>query len=199
MDIAEYKALVAEEDCRLEAGSEVGRLMDEAAYAAQRVTARINNGSHTQEELCELFSELTGHAVDKSFKLFPPLYTDFGKNIKVGRNVFINSGCCFQDQGGIEIGDGTLIGHQVVIATLNHDPDPEKRGDMFPRPVKIGAKVWIGSHATLLPGVTVGEGAIVAAGAVVTRDVPPRSVVAGVPARVIKSIRPHCKSWLEGV
>ena len=188
MDIAEYKALVAEEGCRLEAGSEVGRLMDEAAYAAQRVTARINNRSHTQEELCELFSELTGRAVDKSFKLFPPFYTDFGKNIKVGRNVFINSGCCFQDQGGIEIGDGTLIGHQVVIATLNHDPDPEKRGDMFPRPVKIGAKVWIGSHATLLPGVTVGEGAIVAAGAVVTRDVPPRSVVAGVPARVIKSI-----------
>lgn len=188
MDIAEYKALVAEEGCRLEAGSEVGRLMDEAAYAAQRVTARINNGSHTQEKLCELFSELTGRAVDKSFKLFPPFYTDFGKNIKVGRNVFINSGCCFQDQGGIEIGDGTLIGHQVVIATLNHDPDPEKRGDMFPRPVKIGAKVWIGSHATLLPGVTVGEGAIVAAGAVVTRDVPPRSVVAGVPARVIKSI-----------
>lgn len=188
MDIAEYKALVAEEGCRLEAGSEVGRLMDEAAYAAQRVTARINTGSHTQEELCELFSELTGRAVDKSFKLFPPFYTDFGKNIKVGRNVFINSGCCFQDQGGIEIGDGTLIGHQVVIATLNHDPDPEKRGDMFPRPVKIGAKVWIGSHATLLPGVTVGEGAIVAAGAVVTRDVPPRSVVAGVPARVIKSI-----------
>ena len=188
MDIAEYKALVAEEGCRLEAGSEVGRLMDEAAYAAQCVTARINTGSHTQEELCELFSELTGRAVDKSFKLFPPFYTDFGKNIKVGRNVFINSGCCFQDQGGIEIGDGTLIGHQVVIATLNHDPDPEKRGDMFPRPVKIGAKVWIGSHATLLPGVTVGEGAIVAAGAVVTRDVPPRSVVAGVPARVIKSI-----------
>lgn len=188
MDIAEYKALVAKEDCRLEAGSEVGRLMDEAAYAAQRVTARINNEFHTREELCELFSELTGRAVDKSFKLFPPFYTDFGKNIKVGRNVFINSGCCFQDQGGIEIGDGTLIGHQVVIATLNHDPDPEKRGDMFPRPVKIGAKVWIGSHATLLPGVTVGEGAIVAAGAVVTRDVPPRSVVAGVPARVIKSI-----------
>ena len=188
MDIAEYKALVAEEGCRLEAGSEVGRLMDEAAYAAQRVTARINNGSHTQEELSELFSELTGRAVDKSFKLFPPFYTDFGKNIKVGRNVFINSGCCFQDQGGIEIGDGTLIGHQVVIATLNHDPDPEKRGDMFPRPDKNGAKQWIGSHATLLPGVTVGEGAIVAAGAVVTRDVPPRSVVAGVPARVIKSI-----------
>ena len=128
MDIAEYKALVAEEGCRLEAGSEVGRLMDEAAYAAQRVTARINNEFHTQEELCELFSELTGRAVDKSFKLFPPFYTDFGKNIKVGRNVFINSGCCFQDQGGIEIGDGTLIGHQVVIATLNHDPDPEKRG-----------------------------------------------------------------------
>ena len=152
------------------------------------MTARINNGYHTREELCELFSELTGRAVDMSFKLFPPFYTDFGKNIKVGRNVFINSGCCFQDQGGIEIDDGTLIGHQVVIATLNHDPDPEKRGDMFPRPVKIGAKVWIGSHATLLPGVTVGEGAIVAAGAVVTRDVPPRSVVAGVPARVIKSI-----------
>lgn len=172
---------------------------DSLYQEAIKITMEINNSYHTPKELRQMMSRLIGKRVDDTFRMFPPFYTDFGKNIKIGKNVFFNSGCHFQDQGGIEIGDGTLIGHQVVIATLNHDPDPEKRGDMFPRPVKIGAKVWIGSHATLLPGVTVGEGAIVAAGAVVTRDVPPRSVVAGVPARVIKSIRPHCKSWLEGV
>ena len=95
-------------------------------------------------------------------------------------------GCCFQDQGGIEIGDDVLIGHQVVIATLNHDLDPAKRGNMTPAPVKIGNKVWIGAHATVLPGVTVGEGAVIAAGAVVTKDVPANTVVAGVPAKPIK-------------
>ncbi|MDE6398761.1 MAG: sugar O-acetyltransferase, partial [Clostridiales bacterium] len=126
--------------------------------------------------------------IDGGFRLFPPFYTDCGRNIKVGKDVFINSGCCFQDQGGIEIGDGAFIGQQTVIATLNHDMLPDCRGDMFPKPVKIGKRVWIGAHATILPGVTVGDNAVIAAGAVVTRDVPPDTVVAGVPARAVKSI-----------
>ena len=120
--------------------------------------------------------------------MFPPFYTDCGKNITVGKRVFINSGCCFQDQGGVEIGDDVLIGQQVVIATLNHDLHPEKRASMTPKPVKIGNKVWIGAHATILPGVTIGDGAVVAAGAVVTKDVPPNTVVGGVPAKIIKEI-----------
>ena len=102
--------------------------------------------------------------------------------------VFINAGCCFQDQAGITFGDGALIGHQVVIATLNHDLDPDNRASMIPAPVVIGKNVWIGSHATVLAGVTVGDNSVIAAGAVVTKDVPPSVVVAGVPARVIKKL-----------
>ena len=102
--------------------------------------------------------------------------------------MFINSGCKFQDQGGITIGDDVLIGQNAVIATLNHAMDPARRGDMIPAPVRIGNQVWLGANVTLLPGVTVGDGAVVAAGAVVTKDVPPRTIVAGVPAKVIKEI-----------
>lgn len=120
--------------------------------------------------------------------MFPPFYTDCGKNITVGKDVFINSCCCFQDQGGIEIGDGVFIGQQVVIATLNHDFAPDKRGNMIPKRVKIGNRVWIGAHATICPGVTVGDNAVIGAGAVVTHDVPENAVVAGVPAKIIKRI-----------
>ena len=120
--------------------------------------------------------------------MFPPFYTDYGRNIRVGKRFFINSGCCFQDQGGIELGDGCLIGHQVVIATLNHDLDPNKRGSMIPAKVTLGKNVWVGAHATILPGVKIGDNAVIAAGAVVTKDVPANTVVAGVPARVIKRI-----------
>lgn len=135
-----------------------------------------------------LFSELIGKPVDESFCLFPPFSTDCGKNITIGRNVFSNSGCRFQDQGGIKIGDGTLIGHNVVLATLNHDIDPNKRSDIYPRPIDIGKNVWIGANATILPGVTVGDGSIIAAGAVVTKNIPANVIVGGVPAKTIKKI-----------
>lgn len=187
MDHEEYKARTARGEY-IEAGSEAHVFMTDAAREAQRITAEINGAYHTAGELRALFGELTGEQVDDSFGLFPPFYTDFGRNIRVGKNVFINSGCCFQDQGGIELGDGCLIGHQVVIATLNHDLDPQKRGGMFPAPVRLGKNVWVGAHATILAGVTIGDNAVIAAGAVVTRDVPPDTVVGGVPARVIKKI-----------
>lgn len=102
--------------------------------------------------------------------------------------MFINMCCCFQDQGGIEIGSGVLIGHGVYIATLNHAFDPSRRGDMTAARVKICDDVWIGSGARILPGVTIGKGAIVAMGAVVTKDVPARAIVAGVPARVTGNV-----------
>ena len=171
------------------AGSEAHLHMHEAANNARKIMSKINDSYHTMPELRELFAELTGQEIDENFGLFPPFYTDYGKNIKLGKGVFINEGCCFQDQGGIEIGDNALIGQQVVIATLNHDLAPDKRANMIPAPVKIGNNVWIGAHATILAGVTIGDNAVVAAGAVVTKDVPANVVVGGVPAKIIKTIK----------
>lgn len=172
----------------IKAGSEAHLKMHELSARAQKITTRLNYGYHEPEETVRLFSELTESKVDDSFRCFLPFYTECGINIKLGKNVFINSGCCFQDHAGIEIGDGTLIGHQVVIATLNHAQDPVSRADMFPKPVKIGKNVWIGAHATILPGVTIGDNAIIAAGAVVTKDVEKNAVAGGVPAKKIKDI-----------
>ncbi len=170
--------------------SEILRLSDEA----MRLTAELNGSYHPPEEVRTLFSKITGETVDDSFRLFPPFYTDFGKNVHIGKNVFLNSGCHFQDQGGITIGDGSLIGHNVVLATINHDLDPARRGDNHPAPIVIGKNVWIGSNATILPGVTVGDGAVVAAGAVVAKNVPPNVVAGGVPARIIKHITPAARA-----
>lgn len=155
---------------------------------AIRLCMELNSNYHTPEEIRQIMGRLTGREVGEGFTLFPPFYTDFGKNIAIGRNVFINSGCHFQDQGGIAIGDGALIGHNVVLATVNHALKPEKRRRNRYAPIRIGENVWIGSNATILPGVTLGDWAVVAAGAVVTKDVPPMTVVGGVPARVLRTI-----------
>ena len=187
MDAEKFKELMKNKTY-IEANSEMHLHMHEAAQRARKITVEMNNAYHTPEELRKLFSELTGRKVDESFGIFPPFSADYGQNITVGKNVFINSGCCFQDQGGIEIGDNVLIGQQVVIATLNHDLNVQKRANMLPAPVKIGNGVWVGAHATILSGVTVGNGAVIAAGAVVTKDVPENTVVGGVPAKIIKHI-----------
>lgn len=155
---------------------------------AQKITMEINTKYHEPDELAALFSELIGKPVGEMFGLFPPFYTDFGKNITIGDHVFINADCKFQDQGGITIDDGALIGHGVVLATLNHDMDPEKRQQLHPAPIHIGKRVWIGANATITAGVTIGDNSVVAAGAVVTKDVPANVVVGGVPARIIKQI-----------
>ena len=169
-------------------GSEAHQFMHGVSQEALRITAEINGSYHEPAQLRALFSELTGRPVDESFGLFPPFYTDCGKNIHIGKNVFINMGCKFQDQGGIFIGDGAVIGHNVVLATLNHAASPKDRGSMIPAPIRIGKNVWVGANAVILPGVTIGDGAIVAAGAVVNRDVPENTVVGGVPAKVIRTI-----------
>jgi acetyltransferase-like isoleucine patch superfamily enzyme len=155
---------------------------------AIKITMEMNNHYHTPDELRKIMSLLTGKKVDDTFRLFPPFYTDFGKNITIGKNVFINSGCHFQDQGGIVIGDNTLIGHNVVLATINHDLNPLNNRKNHYAPINIASNVWIGSNATVLSGVTIGEWAVIAAGAVVTKDVPPYTVVGGVPAKVIKTV-----------
>ena len=169
-------------------GSEVHQFMHGVSQEAIRITAEINGRYHEPAELRKLISELIGKPVDESFGLFPPFYTDCGKNITVGKNVFINSCCQFQDQGGITIGDGSLIGHSAIITTLNHDFAVAHRSSMHPAPVVIGKNVWLGARVTIVPGVTIGDGAIIGAGAVVTKDVPPKAVAAGVPARVIRML-----------
>lgn len=172
----------------VQGGSEVHQFMHGVSQEALRITAEINGSYHEPAQLRALFSQLIGHPVDESFGLFPPFYTDCGKNIHIGKNVFINMGCKFQDQGGIFIGDGTLIGHNVVLATLNHAKSPRDRSSMIPAPIHIGQRVWIGANATVLPGVTIGDGAIVAAGAVVTKDVPENTIVGGIPAKILQTI-----------
>lgn len=169
--------------------NEAHQVMHDMAQKALKITMELNNQYHTQEEIIELMSELTGQKVDESFRIFPPFSTDFGRNIHLGKNIFINAGCKFQDQGGIYIGDGTLIGHNTVLATINHMEEPELRSGMILQPIHIGKQVWIGSNVTVVPGVTIGDGAIIAAGAVVTKDVPAHMVAAGVPAKVIREVK----------
>lgn len=187
MDINEYLDRLNAGEC-VRDGSEMHLKMCELSNRAMRITCQLNGTYHTPQEVRALFSELTGRHIDESFNMFPPFYTDCGLNITVGRRVFINSCCNFQDQGGISIGDDSLIGHKVVLATLNHGFEPQDRGSLYPAPIVIGRNVWVGASATILPGVTVGDNAIIAAGAVVTKDVPENMIVAGVPARVVKTI-----------
>lgn len=169
-------------------GSTHHEAMHAASQEALRIPATLNSSYHSPEEVRELMSELTGRRVPRSFQLFPPFSADFGRNISIGEDVFINSGCRFQDQGGIEIGAGSLIGHNAVITTLNHDLVPNRRADMHPARVVIGRGVWFGANVTVLPGITIGDGAVVGAGAVVTKDVPAAAVVVGVPAKQVGTV-----------
>lgn len=162
--------------------------MSRTSITAQKICAEINQGYKESSELTELISALIGSQVADTVTIFPPFSADFGKNIHFGKNIFINAGVCLQDQGGIFIDDGVLIGHNVVIATLNHGFMPNDRQTLYPAPVHIGKNAWIGSNATILQGVNIGENAIIAAGAVVNKDVPSNTVVGGVPAKIIKKI-----------
>ena len=170
----------------IEGGSEAHTFMHGAAQQALRTIAELNTGYRTPEEVRALLERLTGKPVAESVVIFPPFYSEFGKNLTLGKNIFINSGCRFQDTGGITIGDGTLIGHSSTLTTLDHAIDPDRRADMVPAPVVIGRKVWLGAGVTVVPGVAIGDGAIVGAGAVVTKDVPANAIVAGVPAKLIR-------------
>ena len=167
---------------------EIRHLMDKMSDEARRITFELNGTYHTQDEVRKLLSCLFGYEVDPSFRVFPPFYSDFGKNIRIGKEVFINACCHFQDHGGITIGDGCQIGHNVVFATLNHFVTPEKRKITYPAPILLGQNVWVGANATILQGVTIGDNAIVAAGAVVTKNVEANTIVGGVPAKTLRKI-----------
>ena len=167
---------------------EIHQLMDDMSNDARRITFRLNTAYHTPAEVRSLLSELFGYTVPDTLRVFPPFYTDFGKNIHVGEGVFINACCHFQDHGGVTLGDGCQIGHNVVFATLNHGLAPQERASTRSAPVILGKNVWVGSNATILQGVTIGDNAVVGAGAVVTKDVPANTIVGGVPARFIRQI-----------
>lgn len=160
----------------------------ELCQESRRIEMELNSVYHTPEEIVEIMSRLTRREVDPTFRLFPPFTADFGKNISFGKNVFVNAGCRFQDQGGITIGDGVLIGHNVVLATATHDLAPSRSRKLHYKPIVICDNAWIGSNSVILQGVTVGEWSVVAAGAVVTRDVEPYTVVGGIPAKFIRKV-----------
>jgi acetyltransferase-like isoleucine patch superfamily enzyme len=135
---------------------------------AQQVIAEMNTGYRTPQEVRDFFSRLTGVPVHPSFWMLPPFYTDFGRNIRVGEDVFINHGCEFMDRGGITLEDKVLIGPKVNLITINHPVEPSQRRSTFCAPILIKRNAWIGVGASVMPGVTIGENSIVAANAVVT-------------------------------
>jgi acetyltransferase-like isoleucine patch superfamily enzyme len=166
------------------------RALFERVKVATRLSATISEYSlDDPEQIQRIFEQLIGKPVGDAFTLIPPFYSDYGLNISVGRTVFIGSQCAFTGHAPIEIGDLVMIAHKVNLVTAGHPVEPGQRRDFITAaPITIGTNAWIGAAATILPGVTIGEGAVVAAGAVVAHDVPAATLVAGVPAKVIKTV-----------
>ncbi len=158
----------------------------EASYAVRKLLIRMNNTAD-QTEIMKIFSEIVGKELEE-VTIFTPIYINYGKHINLGKNIFINFDCTFLALGGITIEDDVLIGPKVSLITENHPLEPQHRKGLTGQSILIRKNAWIGANATILPGVTVGENAVVAAGAVVSRDVPDHTVVGGVPAKIIKTI-----------
>jgi acetyltransferase-like isoleucine patch superfamily enzyme len=178
---------------RLKAGEPI-RLNDpeyakinEIVDTTLRLSRKLNNSENTSE-IRNLLSKITDNVIDESTTVFPPFYTNFGKFITIGKNVFINHACSFLDMGGITIEDEVLIGPKVNLITENHPLNPDDRRALVTKPIHIKKRAWIGAGATILPGVTVGENSVIAAGAIVSKDVPDYTVVGGIPAKIIKTI-----------
>jgi acetyltransferase-like isoleucine patch superfamily enzyme len=159
----------------------------EVVSKAQRLSPALNSAT-TIDEMRQRLSEIIGSRIDESSTVFVPFFTNFGKHITIGKNVFINHACTFLDMGGITIEDNVQIGPKVNLITENHPVNPAERKHLDLGAVVIAQNAWIGAGATILPGVTVGENSIVAAGAVVNRNVPANTIVGGVPAKFIKKI-----------
>ncbi|WP_057937776.1 DapH/DapD/GlmU-related protein [Algoriphagus resistens] len=160
----------------------------EVVEATRKLVLQLNSLSE-DHEIRQKLAEITGRKIDPRTTVFPPFYTNYGKNISLGKQVFINHLCSMLDLGGITIEDGVMIGPRVNLISENHPVNPRHRNTLVPGAVLIEKNAWIGAASTILPGITVGENSVVAAGALVTKDVPAHSLVAGVPAKIIKSIQ----------
>ena len=158
-------------------------IQDENEPELQRLNQAVS-----QEERRRALAVITGQDIDSSVRVLTPLFTDFGRHLSIGKHVFLNRGVMFTDLGSIRLDDHVLIGPFARLLTVNHPESPTKRGGVETAPIHVGRNAWIGAGATVLPGVTIGEDAIVAANATVTRDVPPRTIVAGTPARIIRTV-----------
>ena len=159
----------------------------ELVARTQELSVQLNASTHI-DQVRAILSEIVGATIDQSTRIFPPFYTNFGRFITLGKNVFINHACSFLDLGGITIEDDVLIGPKVNLITENHPLDPGDRQALLLGSITIKRNAWIGAAATILPGVTIGENAIVAAGAVVAKDVPRNTVVGGIPAKELKKL-----------
>ncbi|EME8112179.1 sugar O-acetyltransferase [Enterococcus faecium] len=150
--------------------------------------AALNTGYHEPADIRKRLEKIISDKVDDTVTVLLPFYTDFGKHISIGKNVFINRQAMFVDLGGICLEDSVLIGPRVNLITVNHLTDPTERRGLSVKPIHIKKNAWIGAGATILPGVTIGENAIVAANATVTKDVPDNTIVAGIPAKIVKPV-----------
>ena len=164
-----------------------GYLLREASFATKALLVPMNNSADPYE-IRDLLSRITGSAIDESTTVFTPLYINYGKNISIGKNVFINFDCVFLDLGGIVIEDHVLIAPKVSLLTEGHPIEAENRQSLTVAPIHIKKNAWIGANATILPGVTIGENSVVAAGSVVSKDVPDNTIVGGIPAKILKNI-----------
>ncbi|SHE34561.1 sugar O-acetyltransferase [Dysgonomonas macrotermitis] len=161
--------------------------MREASYTTKKLLVQMNN-SDDPVEIRKILGLVTGSEIDESVAVFTPLYINYGKHTKIGKNVFVNFDCTFLDLGGITIDDNVLIGPKVSLLSEGHPISPQKRHSLAVGHIHIKKNAWIGANVTILSGVTIGENAIVAAGAVVSKDVPDNTIVGGIPAKVIKNI-----------
>jgi len=161
--------------------------MREASYKTKELLVQMNNATDPAA-IRDLLSQITGTEIDESVAVFTPLYINYGKHTKIGKNVFINFDCTFLDLGGIIIEDNVLIAPKVSLLSEGHPLEPENRHALVPKPIHIKKNAWIGAGATILQGVTIGENAVIASGAVVSKDVPDNTVVGGIPAKIIKII-----------
>jgi acetyltransferase-like isoleucine patch superfamily enzyme len=161
--------------------------MREASYITKKLLVQMNNATEPKE-IRDLLSQITGSEIDDSVDVFTPLYINYGKHTKIGKNVFINFNCVFLDLGGITIEDNVLIAPKVSLLSEGHSLEPENRHALLPKAIHIKRNAWIGAGATILQGVTIGENSVVAAGSVVSKDVPDNVIVGGAPAKIIKEI-----------
>ncbi len=161
--------------------------MREVSFITKKLVVQMNNAIEP-EEIRNFLSQITGRELDESVTVFTPLHINYGKHTKIGKNVFVNFDCVFLDLGGITIEDNVFIAPKVSLLSEGHPTSSEDRHSLIPKAIHIKKNAWIGAGATILPGVTIGENAVVAAGAVVSKDVAQNTVVGGVPAKFIKNI-----------